>query len=273
MLVIGNANSGNDISSQLTKSAQLPVYQSIRRPAFSNYPSLEDKRVSKVAPVSKYIVRDDTAMSQKFDALLTDDTLLKDLDFVQVGTGYRPFPSFVHVFGHTREDEGKIVPLVTDNTKPNRIPSLHRLILYAHNPTLASVGTSLSYTPFTIADISSIWLTLAWTGEISYPDTPLGRLHFEKERLEAIEKRRQATSCPSSLMVYNILGQDEQEYSKSLRDDIVKARPDLGKILPLWNDERTAHREAMYRKKYDALNYSRSLAQSTVLNDGSWYTI
>ncbi|KAF4610060.1 hypothetical protein D9613_010296 [Agrocybe pediades] len=236
-------------------------------PAHPDVYNLEDKRIDKVASVAQYVLKPNdssvNASPNKFDALLTDGTLLADLDSVQVATGYRPFPNFVHVFEHSDNANGNrktLVPLVTEDTIPNRIPSLHRLVMYAHNPSLAFIGATLAYTPFMIADIASTWLALAWLGEATYPETVRGRLRFEEERLATIQKRREATSCPSSLMVYNILGQDEQEYAASLRRDIVAARPDLDKCLPIWNDERTAIREVMYKTKYEALRYTRELA-------------
>jgi len=64
-------------------------------------------------------------------------------------------------------------------------------------------------------------------GEVPYPDTHEGRLAYEKERLEVIEKRRLELDNPSSLMVFNVMGQDEQDYAASFREDVVKARPGL----------------------------------------------
>ncbi|KAF8970781.1 hypothetical protein BDZ97DRAFT_1753585 [Flammula alnicola] len=258
-LVVGNANSSNDITTQLVSVTDGLVYQSIRRPVFHLYPSLPNERIHKVAPVSKYIPKS-TETGDKFDALLTDGMLLTDLDIVQVGTGYRPFPNFLPVFGHSPADEGELMPIVYENTFPQRVPSLHRLILYAYNPTLSFMGAPMTYTPFTIADVVSTWLALAWRGEASYPDTPEGRLVFEKERLEAIAKWRSEMDNPSSLMVFSVLGPSEQEYAASLKADIVQARPELEGVLPVWSDERTALRDAMYQKKFEALKYTKAQA-------------
>ena len=72
-----------------------------------------------------------------------------------------------------------------------------------------------------------------------------GRLEFEKGRLAAVEKRCAGMDNPSSLMVYSVLGSDEQEYARALKADVVNARPDLAAVLPEWNDERTKVREAI----------------------------
>ncbi|KIJ93838.1 hypothetical protein K443DRAFT_12563 [Laccaria amethystina LaAM-08-1] len=116
------------------------------------------------------------------------------------------------------------------------------------------MGSLMAYTPFTVADVVSTWLALAWLGETSYPDTAEGSLEFEKERLAAVEKQRAGMDNPSSLMVYNVLGGDEQEYARALKADVVNARPELLQ----WNDKRTKVREAMHKTKYDALEYART---------------
>ncbi|KAF9473525.1 FAD/NAD(P)-binding domain-containing protein [Pholiota conissans] len=259
VLVVGNANSSNDIAAQLAPVTDGPVYQSIRRTALYTYPSLPNERIHFVAPVSKYTLKK-TDKGYKFDALLTDGTTLSDLDSVQIGTGYRLIPNFLRVLDHSPEArEGALKPINDETVEPHRIPELHRLILYARNPSLGFVGAPLAFTPFTIADIASTWLAFAWLGETPYPDTVERRLIFEQERLEAIEKWRSGFENPSSLWVFSILGPTEQEYAYNLRKDIVVARPALDDILPLWNDERTAVRKAMYQKKFEALQYSKNL--------------
>ena len=257
LLVVGNANSSNDIAAQLAPVATTPVYRSIRRPAFPGFPSLPDIRILDVAPVAKYIINS-TSEGSKVNVQLKDGTEISDVDQVLVGAGYKPFPDFIHVLGSSQEDKGKLLPLVSRTIEPYRIPSLHRHILYAYNPSLAFVGAPMAFTPFTVADASSTWLTLAWTGEIQYPNTVEGRLLFEKERLEAVEKGRSETENPSSLQVYMVLGYDEQAYAKGLKDDVVGAREELRTVLPEWNDERTKLRESMYPTKLESLLFARS---------------
>lgn len=252
VLVVGNANSSNDIAAQLAGVARSPVYQSIRRVAFPGFPSLPDERIVMVAPVARYTSKL-TPEGPKIDIKLSDGSEIPDVDEVQIGTGYKHLPDFVHVLG----SGGRHAPIVPPSTTPHRVPSLHRHILYAHNPTLAFIGAPMSYTPFTVADVSSTWLTLAWSGEIEYPGTVEGRLAYEKARLEAVEKFRGSIENPSSLMVYNVLGNDEEEYAKGLKEDIVRVREGLKDVLPEWSKERTRHREAMFPVKFAALQYAR----------------
>lgn len=231
--------------------AQTPVYRSIRRQAFPGFVSLPDERIIDVAPVKRYVLGD----QDKIIAVLNDGTEIADIDQVEVGTGYRPYPSFVHVLDSTTK---QVVPLMNGGIKPHRIPSLHRLILYSHNPSLAFIGTAaISYTPFTIADVCSTWLTLAWRGEVPYPSTTEERLQSETDRLNAIAKSISETENPSSLLSYGVLGSYEETYAAGLKEDIVKARPELKEVLPEWNPEQTIERERMFGAKRKALEYMK----------------
>jgi len=252
MLVIGNANSSNDIAAQLSTVSDGPVYQSIRRPAFPGFPSLPSERIKMVSPVSRYIPKG----ADKFDALLADGTTLTDLDHVYCGTGYRPLPDFIHVL-----DEGGInqIPFTSNEVYPYRVPSLHRLVLYAHNPSLAFMGAPMVYTPFIVADVVSTWLALTWRSEIPYPDTLEGRLAYERERLCKIAKSRSEMEDPTSFLTFSTMASDEQGYAASFREEVVMVRPEMDHVLPIWNDEKTEVREAMFRTKYDALEYARDI--------------
>ncbi|EEB91435.1 hypothetical protein MPER_10202 [Moniliophthora perniciosa FA553] len=116
-------------------------YRSIRRTAFSGLPSLPGGRT----------------------ANLENGTIIKDIDQVIVGTGYRPYPSFIHV-----RTGVQMVPLMNGTISPHRIPSLHRHILYAHDTSLVLIGSFMAYTPFTMKDIASSLPALIWTDEIAW---------------------------------------------------------------------------------------------------------
>ena len=62
----------------------------------------------------------------------------------------------------------------------------------------------------------------------------------------------------SSLMMYSILGGDEQEYEKTLKADVVNARLELLAVLLKWNDKGIKLQVAMDKTKYDALEYDQA---------------
>jgi hypothetical protein len=203
-----------------------------------------------VGPVSRYIQKG----VNKFDAVLTDGTTLRDLDYVYCGTGYKPLSNFIHVLDEAGVDH---IPFTSDKVYPYRVPNLHRLAMYAHNPSLAFIGAPMVFTPFTVADVVSSWLALAWRGEVPYPDTPKERLVYERERLRKIAKICSEMENPTSFLTFSVMAADEQGYAASFREEVVKARPELDAVLPIWNDEKTEAREAMFKTKYYALEYAR----------------
>ncbi|KAF9451471.1 FAD/NAD(P)-binding domain-containing protein [Macrolepiota fuliginosa MF-IS2] len=267
VLVVGNANSGNDIAAHLAPIAKTPVYQSIRRPAFPGFPSLPDARIRSIAPVAQYSL---TPSNNKITAHLQDGTTLTDIDTIYIATGYKPHPDFIHVLDPTSPTP-HITRLVDQNPHPDtshRVPSLHRHILYAYNPTLAFIGSPMSFTPFTVNDISSLWLTYIWSLSIPLlPSSPSKLLEFETERIKAIETRRKETNNPSALFAYSVLGASEESYAESLRKEIIDIHPELEEYLPKWapEEERKKHREMMYPRKYDALLYARDHQKKVVV--------
>ena len=62
---------------------------------------------------------------------------------------------------------------------------------------------------------------------------------------------------PTSFLVFSVLGPDEQEYARMLKEDIVKVRPEFDKILRVWSDERTVVREAMFKTKFESILYAK----------------
>ncbi|KAJ3740611.1 hypothetical protein DFH05DRAFT_430614 [Lentinula detonsa] len=275
--IIGNGNSSNDIASHLAPLAQNPVYRSIRRPSLRHFVSLPDSRIQDVAPVRRFTLQED----DKITAELQDHTIIKDIDIVFIGSGYIPNPSFLYV-RNLNSPSFSLAPLMSqisaEAPQPRRIPSLHRHILYAHNPSLAFIGSVMCFTPFTIADVSSMWLTLAWTNEVEYPSTSKDLLQFEKDRIEDIERRRgieaQETGREaSSLFTYSALGSSEEDYAAGLKQEIVSSRPELAKVLPEWNDERRIWRQTMYPVKYQSLRWLKvqrekkaSIEENVVIN-------
>ncbi|KAJ4477489.1 hypothetical protein J3R30DRAFT_3657868 [Lentinula aciculospora] len=273
-LVIGNGNSSNDIASHLAPLAQSPVYRSIRRPALRHFVSLPDSRIQDVVPVKRFSLQSDN----KVTAELQDGTTIEDIDVVFIGSGYLPNPSFLYVRS-PESPSGSLSPLMSQISaqapQSRRIPSLHRHILYAYNPSLAFIGSVMCFTPFTIADVSSMWLTLAWADEVAYPSTSEERLQFEKDRIEDVERRRgieaQETGREaSSLFTYSALGTSEEDYAAALKREIVAARTELKNVLPEWNDERRTWRQSMYPIKHQSLQWLKKQREqkATVVENG-----
>ena len=94
VVVIGNANSANEMAAQLAPVAQLPVYRSTRR--VSIFPSLPDDRIEDVGPVLRY----SQSANGNFTVHLKDGTI-DDVDYILFGTGYCPEVPYLRVLDPT----------------------------------------------------------------------------------------------------------------------------------------------------------------------------
>lgn len=256
VVVIGNANSANEMAAQLVPVAQLPVYRSTRR--VSVFPSLPDDRIEDVGPVLRY----SRSANENLTVHLEDRTI-DDVDYVLFGTGYYPEVSYLRVLDPTvatysasSSDRAprSLVPLTDRRIQPIRVPLLYRHVLYAHNTSLAFIGALVSFIPFAMADLTSTWLALVWSPcGIDIPPTTEERLVDEQARLETLHQLRSKTDNPSDLVSFHFLGGYELPYAQEVRAEILQAAPGLGGILAPWDDEQDTRRFAMYAAKLGSL--------------------
>lgn len=242
------------MAAQLASVAQTPIYRSTRR--ISVFPSLPDTRIQDIGPINRYTIRD----NDKIVAHVQDGTTIENIDIVLFGTGYYPHVPYLRVLRPEPDPQTgarTLIPLTSRTTVPTRIPSLHNQILYAYNPTLAFIGAPTSFIPFTLADLTSTWLSLAWSGLILIPPTPEARLAYERSRLRTLAEQRSESDNPSDLINFHFLGRYELEYARSLREDIVRVSEGLDGVLARWDDEQDERRFAMYAKKMESLQASR----------------
>jgi hypothetical protein len=65
-----------------------------------------------------------------------------------------------------------LTPLTSRTITPSCILGFHLQILYAHNPTLAFIGTTISFIPILLADLTSTWIVLAWSRTMPVSTAP-----------------------------------------------------------------------------------------------------
>jgi hypothetical protein len=254
------------MAAQLASVAEQPVYRSFRHGGYTNFPFVPDPCIEEVGAISRYDISS-TSDGDKLNLQMKDGSEITRVDTVLVGTGYGYAAPFVRVLSPSGASSRDLSLLTPPSLELSRIPSLHRHILYAPNPTLAFIGLPMSFTPFILSDASSTWLALAWSGSLPYPDTVADRLVEEKERLESLRKRREETEDPSSFMAYHVLFPAELEYARALREDIVKANKDMDAVLPAWSDEDWDRRQAMYEIKYECLKRARERGVDGITED------
>ncbi|KAH0826341.1 FAD/NAD(P)-binding domain-containing protein [Lanmaoa asiatica] len=261
VVVIGNANSANEMAAQLAPVARLPVYRSTRRASI--FPFLPDDRIQDVGPVLRY----SRGANENIIVHLEDRTI-DDVDYVLFGTGYYPEVPYLRVLepavatrlasnseGATRAPRSLVHLTNRSSVQPARVPSLYRHVLYARNTSLAFIGALISFIPFAMADLTSTWLTLVWSpaGGISIPPTVEERLEDEQARLHTLYQLRSKTDNPSDLVSFHFLHRYELPYATEVRAEITRAVPELGDVLASWDDEQEVRRFAMYGTKLDSL--------------------
>ncbi|KAJ6576104.1 hypothetical protein DFH09DRAFT_1311545 [Mycena vulgaris] len=126
VLVVGKANSGNDIAAQFAPGVA-GVYQS----NFPGLPSLPDARIARVAAVAKCTVMSTPGGAPAVDARLVDGSTLRGLGAVLYGTGYRPFPDFIRVvpLHHAPNDRAPDVDALELRARRyhlRELPAVHR---------------------------------------------------------------------------------------------------------------------------------------------------
>ncbi|KAJ7907017.1 hypothetical protein B0H13DRAFT_2662545 [Mycena leptocephala] len=244
-VVVGNANSSNDIAAQL-------------KPGLRRFAFLPDPRVVDVLPIARSIVK----ATKKLDLGLLDGSTLTDIDAVVLGTGYSaasaPFVRVLNPPSASATQSQTLTPLTSAHTSPPRIPGLHNYILYAPTPTLAFIGVVMSCAPFTLADVASAWLTLFFAGRLAIPASLPARLAGERERMEKVARHREVGAERewrelSSLVAYHILGPDEKAYAQGLREAVKAVDPEWAEVLLRWGDEEWTKWEGMYERKWVSL--------------------
>ncbi|KAJ7052340.1 hypothetical protein C8F01DRAFT_1170731 [Mycena amicta] len=241
VVVVGNANSSNDIAAQLKSVARAPVYRSIRRQALRRFAFLPDPRVVDVPAVARYKL----ASNGKLDLELSDGELLIDIDAVVLGTGYKAAAA-------PRRSRPLLPPR---RPPPNASPRSTNTFSMLPTPVSRSSARCSRTPPFTLADVASTYLTLVWRKQIVIPGALEARLVGEQARIGLVEQMRRETqdSNPSSFVAYHILGAAEQAYAQGLKDAVRAVKREWAEVLPGWDEEEWRRREGMYERKWVSL--------------------
>ena len=134
---------------------------------------------------------------------------------------------------------------------------MHRLSIYGPNPTLACVGSVMTYTPFLTADIVSTYVALVFSHRLSIPSSTWDRLAYERDRLEVVKSRLVGIEDPTSFITYSVMSVDEEAYGRGLREDVVKVLPELDSSLPVWSEETSDAKKNMFKTKFEALKWAQ----------------
>ncbi|KAJ8580635.1 hypothetical protein M405DRAFT_886035 [Rhizopogon salebrosus TDB-379] len=216
MLVIGNASPANEMAAQLVPIASScsPVYGSTCR--VSIFPSLPDARIRDIDPITRYSTSDKITVTTQM---------------------YPTFKSFTLSRAHSHLQHYALT---------HALPTPAASNLYAHNPTLAFMGATISFIPFLLADLASTWLYSHGPEPYPYPkkNTPMSANN--QTRLLDIVQRPITLHFPLFRTRRTFVCPSYQERHRRMR-------PEFGEVLAKWDDAQDTRRWAMYAAKADSL--------------------
>ena len=282
VVVVGNNNSANEVAAHLAplNSVAHPVYRSSKSAFLDKCPTLPDARIKDVGLITKYQLvhgaggsaREAGKRDTKLDLTLLDGSVIRDVDYVILGTGYGQKYPWLHVLTDAARKAGsdQVEPLTPDALKGTRVPYMYNHALYSKSPrlTLAFVGLVLSFMPFSFNDVLSAWVVGVWAGKITtVPSSIEARLQYEQDWLkwmyETRSKAAQATGKkldPNDITTYShyhYLGGDlkdgppsEFHFAAELMHQINAAEPDkAARWHWKWDADNEEKRISMYRRK------------------------
>ena len=150
VIVVGNAASGTDITSQIATVSRLPILNSIR----SN-PNLiyEADYKENVPEIQEFILTDQPRNAVRF----CDGRIEADIDAILFCTGYHYSFPFLKTLRP---------PLVSTG---ERVQHLFKHIWYIPDPTLAFIGLPSKIIPFRTVEGQSAALAYVWSGRLTLP--------------------------------------------------------------------------------------------------------
>ncbi|SOV04278.1 related to FMO1 - flavin-containing monooxygenase [Ustilago sp. UG-2017a] len=283
VVVVGNNNSANEVAAHLAplNSTCHPVYRSSKSAPVDKCPSLPDERIKDVGMITNYTLVHTSAGEKgtKLQLTLADASVIRDVDYVILGTGYRQKYPWLHVLTDAARKSGgaETEPLTSERFKGTRVPFMynHALFSKSRNLSLAFVGLVICTMPFSFNDLISAWITAVWAGKVtSIPTSIPARLQNEQERLHWLYQQKLKTARPGQKIDpqdpltytgFHLLGgslkegpPSELHFAQQLYDELAKVDPErVNKWDCKWDQAREERQTWMYRRKAQWLEENR----------------
>lgn len=222
IMIVGNANSGNDVAAQLaslrSQGQHDPIYRVIRHKAWDYIVSLPDPLIKDVPALQSLSLSEDES---KLHATLINGKTIRDVDRVIFASGYeiakihfvhlldrQPYPEEERLLPdvHSEPSDWTLDTAKTSSTvnnlwrplfscppgtsfnpknNPERIPGLFWQFLHSRAATLALINACPTRIPFWTSDVQSHCLRAIWDGTMTdFPDDIKGRLQYETKRIK-----------------------------------------------------------------------------------------
>lgn len=150
VLIVGNAASGLDIATQISRHSKSPLLLSVHEP--TNEEHLEHTRAEEVPAIEEFLVEERGVRFQ-------DGRIEKDLDAILYATGYL----FAFPFLET------LTPgLVSDG---RRVHGLYKHLFHIDHPTLVFPGLPIKVIPFPVSEAQAAVYARVWANALTLPST------------------------------------------------------------------------------------------------------
>lgn len=204
VLVVGNASSGLDIASQISRHSKSPLLLSVHEPTPDE--NLEHVRAEEVPAIEEFLV-------EEKGVRFTDGRVEKDLDSILYCTGYLfSFPFL----------ESLIPGLVSNGT---RVYGLYKHLFNIDHPTLVFPGLPIRVVPFPVSEAHAAAFARVWSNSLALPSVK------EMSQWEEEEAKRHG----KSYHVFPKLG--DADLLDEFHDWVKKSSSSKGKVPPVWNAE------------------------------------
>lgn len=204
VLVVGNASSGLDIASQISRHSKSPLLLSVHEPTPDE--NLAHVRAEEVPAIEEFLVKD---RGVRF----SDGRVEKDLDAILYCTGYLFSFPFLDSLTPGLLSEG------------NRVYGLYKHLFHIDHPTLVFPGLPIRVVPFPVSEAQAAVFSRVWSNSLALPPVK------EMSQWEQEEADRHGRS----FHVFPKLG--DSGYLDEFHEWASKSSSGNGKEPPVWDDE------------------------------------
>lgn len=204
VLVVGNASSGLDIASQISRHCKGPLLLSVHDPTPDE--NLAHVRAEEVPAVEEFLVEENGVR-------FTDGRVEKDFDAILYCTGYLFSFPFLETLTPGLVSDGK------------RVYGLYKHLFHIDHPTLVFPGLPIRVVPFPVSEAQAAVFARVWANSLTLPPT------HEMSQWERDAADRQETG----FHVFPKMG--DSAYLDELHEWVTKATSAKGKEPPVWDEE------------------------------------
>ena len=235
LVVVGNANSANDVAAHLAPlNSDGPLYRCIRHE--STFAHLPDPRIRDVPPIARLDLADDETV----DVTLEDGRRLQGITKVIFASGYQYQFDWIRVPSVHADAAGVKSSPSTDLAPASiygAVPDLHMGTFVAAAPTLSFIGLAACSTPMPLSEIQGRVVARTLFGTMPFSSGPLSEVLADfTARAKDLELRRDDPKGWRAL--HMIRGPEERKLVKALLTRLEECETGSSGGLFRWDDRR-----------------------------------